>query len=44
MELKTTGVAGTLESSDVMVTLEPAPSGISLNLESTVVNQYGRQI
>jgi len=44
MELKTTGIAGTLESSDVMVTLEPASSGISLNLESTVINQYGRQI
>ena len=27
MELKTTGVAGTLESSDVMITLEPKASG-----------------
>ena len=44
MELKTTGVAGTLESSDVMITLEPAASGLSLSLESTVINQYGRQI
>ncbi len=44
MELVATGVAGTLESSDVMVTLEPAESGISLSLESTVINQYGRQI
>lgn len=45
MELKTTGVAGTLESSDVMVTLEPADSGgIKLLLESTVLKQYGRQI
>ncbi len=44
MELVTTGVAGTLESSDVMISLEPAQSGISLNLESTVINQYGRQI
>ena len=45
MELKKTGVAGTLESSDVMITLEPASSGgIKLSLESTVLNQYGRQI
>ena len=44
MELITVGVAGTLESSDVMVTLEPAPSGIELSLRSTVINQYGRQI
>ncbi|MGI6074815.1 MAG: citrate lyase acyl carrier protein [Pyramidobacter sp.] len=44
MELVTVGVAGTLESSDVMVTLEPAPSGIALSLQSTVINQYGRQI
>ncbi len=44
MELVTTGVAGTLESSDVMITLEPAESGINLSLESTVINQYGRQI
>ena len=44
MELKTTGVAGTLESSDVMITLEPAAAGINLDLQSTVINQYGRQI
>ncbi|MBR1671619.1 MAG: citrate lyase acyl carrier protein [Fretibacterium sp.] len=44
MELKTVGTAGTLESSDVLVTLEPGPSGIELSLESSVINQYGRQI
>ena len=44
MELKTTGIAGTLESSDVMITLAPAASGINLSLESSVINQYGRQI
>lgn len=44
MELKTTGIAGTLESSDVMITLTPASDGISLSLESSVINQYGRQI
>ena len=45
MELKTTGVAGTLESSDVMITLEPkASGGVDLDLQSTVLNAYGRQI
>jgi citrate lyase subunit gamma (acyl carrier protein) len=45
MELKTTGVAGTLESSDVMITLEPKTGGgIDLELQSTVLNSYGRQI
>ena len=45
MELKAVGTAGTLESSDVMITLEPKDSGgIDLTLESSVINQYGRQI
>lgn len=45
MELKAAGTAGTLESSDVMITIEPTQSGgIDLSLESSVLNQYGRQI
>ena len=45
MELKAAGTAGTLESSDVMVTLEPTADGkIDFSLESSVINQYGRQI
>ena len=46
MELKTIGTAGTLESSDAMITIEPSPraSGIAISLESTVMAQYGRQI
>ncbi len=45
MELKAVGTAGTLESSDVMITIEPAQAGgIDLTLESSVINQYGRQI
>ena len=44
MELKTIGTAGTLESSDVLITIEPASSGgVDLTLESSVINQYGRQ-
>lgn len=45
MELKKTSVAGTMESSDIMVTIEPRESGgIVLELTSSVMQQYGRQI
>ena len=43
MEILKSAVAGTLESSDCMVTVEPG-EGISLDLSSSVMNQYGRQI
>ena len=43
MEILKSAVAGTLESSDAMVTVEPG-QGISLELSSSVMNQYGRQI
>ena len=44
MDIKKTAVAGTLESSDCMVTIEPAEKGLEIELESTVIRQYGRQI
>ena len=44
MEIVKTAVAGTLESSDCMVTIEPAEKGLELELESSVIRQYGRQI
>ena len=44
MEVKKIAVAGTLESSDCMVTVEPGTHGIELELESAVIRQYGRQI
>ena len=43
MEILKSAAAGTLESSDCMVTVEPG-QGISLELTSSVMNQYGRQI
>lgn len=43
MEIQKSAVAGTLESSDVMVSIEPG-EGIELSLSSSVMNQYGRQI
>lgn len=44
MEILKSAVAGTLESSDAQVTVEPGGSGIELELQSSVMNQYGRQI
>ena len=44
MEILKSAAAGTLESSDAMVTVEPGDGGIELELSSSVMNQYGRQI
>ena len=43
MKILSSAMAGTLESSDCMVTVEPG-EGVSLSLSSSVMNQYGRQI
>lgn len=45
MKLVKTAMAGTMESGDIMVTIEPRDSGgITLELSSSVMQQYGRQI
>lgn len=44
MQLKHTAIAGTQESSDVLVTVEPGGSGIRLELSSSVLSQFGKQI
>ena len=44
MEVKKPAVAGTLESSDAQVMIEPGEGKIDLSLQSSVMNQYGRQI
>ena len=44
MELRHSAVAGTMESSDVQVIIEPFDNGIELTLESSVLAQYGDQI
>ena len=36
--------AGTLESSDVFVTLEPNEAGLEIEIDSVVKNQYGDAI
>lgn len=44
MEVKKAAVAGTLESSDAQVTVEPGNGSIELSIESSVIHQFGKQI
>ncbi|HCU08434.1 MAG TPA: citrate lyase acyl carrier protein [Clostridiales bacterium] len=45
MKLVKTGTAGTMESNDIMVTLEPKETGgVQVALSSSVMQQFGRQI
>ena len=44
MEIKKPAVAGTLESSDCQVTVEPGNGKVDFSLESAVVHQFGNQI
>lgn len=44
MEIKKPAMAGTLESSDCMVTVEPGEGEVEFSLESPVIHQYGNQI
>lgn len=45
MQLVKTGVAGTMESSDIMIRIEPKDNGgVAVDLQSSVMQQFGRQI
>ena len=44
MVIQKPAVAGTVESSDALVSVEPGEGKIELTLTSSVMNQYGRQI
>ena len=45
MEILKTAMAGTLESSDAQVTVEPGDdTASSLSIESSVIHQFGKQI
>lgn len=44
MEIIKPGVAGTMESSDIMITLESGCGGIEIDLSSVVEEQFGRHI
>ncbi|MGM9660741.1 MAG: citrate lyase acyl carrier protein [Faecousia sp.] len=43
MVIEKSAMAGTLESSDAQVTVEPG-DGLEVYISSSVLNQYGRQI
>lgn len=45
MNLVTTGNAGTMESNDIMITVEPSDEGgVQVDLTSSVYRQFGKQI
>jgi citrate lyase subunit gamma (acyl carrier protein) len=44
MQINRKAVAGTLESSDVFIQVEPSNEGIKIDLESVVINQFGEEI
>lgn len=44
MDILQTAVAGSLESSDIQITVIPADQGITVNLDSNVERQFGNQI
>ena len=45
MKLITTGSAGTMESNDIMIAVEPTDeSGVQVELTSNVYQQFGKQI
>lgn len=44
MAIKSTAMAGTLESSDIQITISSGQNGIEIALESEVAKIFGRQI
>jgi len=44
MDIKHAATAGTMESSDAMVTVENSGNGIELEISSPVIHQFGHQI
>jgi citrate lyase subunit gamma (acyl carrier protein) len=44
MEILQNSVAGTLESSDIMINVEPGSGEIEIDLQSIVEKQFGREI
>lgn len=44
MEIKKAAMAGTVESSDISIAIEPNENGIIIELNSSVEKQFGKQI
>lgn len=44
MEIIKNSIAGTLESSDIQIIIEPSSTGIQIEIESPVMGQFGNAI
>ena len=44
MKIAKAAIAGTLESSDVMITISPLDKGLTVEVESAVFEQFGAEI
>jgi len=44
VKIRKSAVAGSLESSDAMVTVEPLAEGIEVAVDSVVMHQFGKRI
>lgn len=44
MEIKKSAIAGTVESNDILITIDKIDSGIVIDLDSSVKKQFGKQI
>lgn len=44
MVIEKAAVAGTLESSDALISVEPGNGTLELTIESSVIHQFGKQI
>ena len=44
MEINKSAIAGTLESSDVQIMISPKTEGLEIDLDSQVIEQFGKQI
>jgi citrate lyase subunit gamma (acyl carrier protein) len=44
MEIQRDSIAGTMESSDIMIRLSPGSSGLEIDLQSIVEKQFGQAI
>ncbi|MEF9982976.1 MAG: citrate lyase acyl carrier protein [Oscillospiraceae bacterium] len=44
MVINRKAVSGTMESNDIFVEIEPAKSGVQIEVQSIVMNQFGKQI
>lgn len=44
MQIIMPAVAGTMESSDIMIRIEPGEGSVELTLDSSVMRQFGKQV